>query len=94
MSLSCNMETEAQQRMYLFGQVLLKRWQLQMKKLYFSKFQTSYNPFNSNSYTQINITVAKLFSGKKKKKQQPLGYFIDPSKLTQPNFLKGRKSVI
>lgn len=39
-----------------------------MKKLYFSKFQTSYNPFNSNSYTQINITVAKLFSGKKKKK--------------------------
>lgn len=31
----------------------------------FSKFQTSYNPFNSNSYTQINITVAKLFSGKK-----------------------------
>lgn len=64
-----------------------------MKKLYFSKFQTSYNPFNSNSYTQINITVAKLFSGKKKKKK-PLGYFIDPSKLTQPNFLKGRKSVI
>ena len=61
-----------------------------MKKLYFSKFQTSYNPFNSNGYTQINIRVAKLFSGEKKS----LGYFTDPSKLTQPNFLKGRKSVL
>lgn len=47
--------------------------------------------FNNNSYTQINITVAKLLSGEKKKKS--LGYFTDPSKLTQPDFPKGRKSV-